>query len=337
MTETSECLRQCPENISQPSSLGKGLCLGADHQNAHSCYDRTVNDPAARPPRPPRSESREALELQAIRAQHPELASAADMHLELLELQRRIQGRVPLPLLELSADVLERHQTHGRPLLRFEDIPLDQTDLRLMVRQTAEVLRRFGAIEQSDFQKAQALGRDGQLLAVVARWYKGAADRQLAVAALPSSAPSGAELTDDTMLGQVIALAMRPFLSRCAEVLQQRPELSSWTHSHCALCGGEPDLAVITPSAERHLICGRCSLRWKFEPLTCPYCRNSDRTRITSFATTDGKYRVYACDVCQRYLKAYDGRRATRPVMPMVDSVATLPLDAAAMQRGYTS
>jgi len=46
---------------------------------------------------------------------------------------------------------------------------------------------------------------------------------------------------------------------------------------------------------------------------------------------------VYACDECRRYLKAYDGRRASRPVMPMVDAVATLPLDAAAIQRGYTS
>jgi FdhE protein len=100
---------------------------------------------------------------------------------------------------------------------------------------------------------------------------------------------------------------------------------------------GEPDFAVITPAAERHLICGRCALRWKFEPLTCPYCRNSDRTQITSFATPDGQYRVYACDVCTRYLKAFDGRRATRPVMPIVDGVATLPLDAAAIQRGYSS
>jgi FdhE protein len=120
-------------------------------------------------------------------------------------------------------------------------------------------------------------------------------------------------------------------------VLQQRPELGGWTHPHCGLCGGEPEFAVITPAAERHLICGRCALRWKFEPLTCPYCRNADRSRITSFATTDGQYRVYACDQCRRYLKAYDGRRATRPVMPMVDTVATLPLDAAAMQKGYSS
>lgn len=294
-----------------------------------------MTDSAARPARPARSESREALELQSIRAQHPELGAAVDMHLELLELQRRIQSRVPLPMLDLSADALKRYQTDGRPLLRFEDIPLDLTDLRLMVRQTADVLKRFGALDASDYEQAQTLGRDMSLLAAVGRWYRSAAERQLAVSAV-SSMPAN-DLNDDTALGQVIALAMRPFLSRCAEVLQQRPELAGWTHSHCALCGGEPDLAVIMPSAERHLICGRCSLRWKFESLTCPYCRNSDRAKITSFATTDGKYRVYACDVCQRYLKAYDGRRATRPVMPVVDSVATLPLDAAAMQRGYTS
>ena len=293
-----------------------------------------VTEPTARPPRPARAESREALELQSIRARHPELAAAVDMHLELLELQRRIQGRVPLPMLDLSADTLRRHQLEARPLLRFEDIPLDLTDLRLMVRQTADVLRRFGALEPPDYEKAQTLGRDMQLLAAVGRWYRGAGERQLAVAGVSAA---GHDLGDDTALGQVIALAMRPFLSRCAEVLQQRAELANWAHTHCALCGGQPDLSVITPSAERHLICGRCSLRWKFESLTCPYCRNTDRARITSFATTDGQYRVYACDVCQRYLKAYDGRRASRPVMPMVDSVATLPLDAAAMQRGYTS
>jgi formate dehydrogenase maturation protein FdhE len=46
-------------------------------------------------------------------------------------------------------------------------------------------------------------------------------------------------------------------------------------------------------------------------------------------------YRVYGCDACQRYLKACDSRRTSRPVMPLVDGVATLPLDAAAIARGY--
>jgi formate dehydrogenase maturation protein FdhE len=56
---------------------------------------------------------------------------------------------------------------------------------------------------------------------------------------------------------------------------------------------------------------------------------------MTSFASRDGQYRLNACDACDRYLKAYDARRASRPVMPVVDAVATLPLDAAAMQKGY--
>jgi hypothetical protein len=297
-----------------------------------------VTDPAARPPRLGRTETREAAELRAIKDRQPELGDAVDMHLELLELHRRIQGRVPLPWFEMTAEMLARHQAEARPLLRFEDIPLELTDLRLMVRQTADVLRRHGALEDADFQKVQALGRDMTLLAVAGQWYRMRAERSVNTpAAVGVGAPPPETASADLgMLDQVLTLAMRPFLMRCAEVLQQRADLSVWTHSHCALCGGEPDFAVITPAAERHLICSRCTLRWKFEPLTCPHCHNSNRARITSFATPDGQYRVYACDVCHRYLKAYDARRASRPVMPMVDSVATLPLDAAAIQRGYS-
>jgi formate dehydrogenase maturation protein FdhE len=297
-----------------------------------------VTEPGATPPpRPARSDSREAAELRAMKLAHPELGEAIDMNLELLEVHRRIQGRVPLPALELTAEILRAHQAAARPILRFEAIPLDLTDLRLMVRQIADILRRHGALETADYEKVQALGRDMKLVAVAGEWYRSVAESHAVAAVGVGHVASAQAFSEDAMVSQVLALAMRPFLSRCAEVLQQRPELADWNHPHCALCGGEPDLAVITPAAERHLICSRCTLRWKFEPLTCPYCRNAERSRVTSFATPDGRYRVYACDVCRRYLKAYDARRATRPVMPMVDSVATLPLDAAAMQRGYSS
>jgi hypothetical protein len=293
-----------------------------------------VTDQAGRTARPNRPESREATALRALKADHPELGEAVDMHLELVELFRRVQGRVTLPSMAISADVVTRHVAEARPLLRFEDIPLDLTDLRLLVRQTADILRRHGGLEDADYQRVQTLGRDMKLLAAAGDWYRSASESHLVASVGVTRAHAAQAAPDDAIVDQVLALAMRPFLSRCAEVLQQRAELALWTHPHCGLCGGEPDFSVITPAAERHLICGRCTLRWKYEPLTCPYCRNGDRTRITSFATPDGRYRVYACDACKRYLKAYDGRRATRPVMPMVDTVATLPLDAAAIQRG---
>jgi FdhE protein len=284
-------------------------------------------------PRLSRSDTREAIELRALRERQPELADAIDMHLELLEMQRRVQGRIPLPSFALTIDIFTRHQSEARPLLKFEDIPLALTDLRLIVRQTADIMRRFGALEGDDCHRVQAMGRDEGLVDRVSAWYRARSDVRdgRATPAAHHNDPDG------PLLDQVFMLAMRPFLSRCAEVLQPSSELSRWTHAHCPLCGGEPDFSVITTAAERHLICGRCALRWKFEPLTCPYCLNSDRSRITSFATPDGQYRVYACDACTRYLKAYDARRAPRPVMPVVDSIATLPLDAAAIQRGYSS
>ena len=287
--------------------------------------------PHVPPVRSSRPDSRQATELKALRDTHPELADAVNMHLELLEVERRVQGRVPLPFMDLSVGVLTRHAEEGRPLLRFEDIPLDLTDLRLIVRQTAETLRRFGALDEADYLEIQTLGRDMKLLEVAADWYRSAMNQRTGAAAPSSGAASNG------MVAQVLAQAMRPFLSRCAEVLQQRPELALWTQPYCALCGGEPDFAVITSTGDRLLCCSRCTLRWKADPLACPYCRNDDQASMTSFATPDRVYRVYACDRCRRYLKAFDSRRSSRPVMPVVDSVATLPLDAAAIQRGYVS
>jgi hypothetical protein len=295
-----------------------------------------VTDRRGEPPRSARADSREVQELRAVRQTHPELAAAAEMHLELIELHRRIQSRVPVPALELSTDLLTRHQNEGRPLLHFDRIPLDLTDLRLMVRQTADVLRRFGALEAADYERVHALGRDMDLAATASRWYHSTAGH----CGGPAGARSvwhGGESAASDIAGQVLTLAMRPFLARCAEVLQRWRELSLWTHSHCPLCGGEPELAVITAVAERHLICGRCTLQWRFDQVACPYCGNDAPARITSFATEDRLYRVDGCDVCQRYMKAYDTRRSKRPVMPMVDGVLMLPLDAAAMQRGYRS
>jgi FdhE protein len=283
-----------------------------------------------RPPRPPRAEPREIVELKQLKADQPELASAVDMQVALVEMQRRVQARVPLPWIQADPEWVASQQRAGRPLVRFGDIPLEWSDFRLTFRQTADILYRFEALERADYEAIVALGRAGDALPpAVTEWYtatSGVEERD-ARTSPRADAPAG--------LDQVLILALRPFLARCAEALSQRVDLSAWSFGHCPFCGWEADFAAITPSADRRLICGRCSGQWAFAPLTCPFCANDDRALITSFATRDGRYRVYACDVCRRYLKAYDGRRATRPVMVSVDSIATLPLDAAAIQRGY--
>lgn len=283
-----------------------------------------------RPPRPVRAEPREVVELKALKASNHELSEAVDMQLALVEVQRRVQARVPLPRLQPDQAWLATQQQAGRPAVRFVDIPLDWSDFRFTLRQIADVLHRFGHLDRTDHEQIVALSREGNALEpLVSNWYLASSGVEAGdpPPRLPAGVPDALEL--------LLLLAMRPFLARCAEVLSTIPEFGRWTHGHCPVCGWEAEFAVVTPSGERRLICGRCTAQWNYGAHTCPYCANDDRSLVTSFATRDGRYRVYGCDVCRRYLKAYDARGAARPVMVAVDSIATLPLDAAAQQRGY--
>ena len=277
-----------------------------------------------------RPDSREVVELKHLKEEHPELEAAANLQIELVQLQGRVQGRIPLPSLSIEPHQLQKHIADGRPLLRFDDLPLTWSDFRFLLRETAAALHRHDAIEDDEVHRVEALARDGNALEpVVERWFA-------AISTRSSAGPSEASADGETSgLDHVFTLAMRPFLVRCAEAVQSRLDLAPWAWGYCPVCGGEPEFGAITPAAARLLVCGRCTYRWTFDPLTCPFCGNNDRTRITSFASRDGMYRIAACDVCSRYLKAHDGRRASRPLMLPVDTVATLPLDAAAMQKGY--
>jgi hypothetical protein len=280
-----------------------------------------------RPPQPARSEPREVVELRRLKQEHPDLGSAADLQIQLFQLHRRVQSRVPLPGINLETKHLDGLLAAGKAILAFEQVPIDWSDLRFLMRSAAEAMRSHDALELDDYRRVDALTRDADRLPVVVReWYE---------AARPVSA-GGREVSEEIAgLEPLFLQAMRPFLSKCADAIMARTIFAGWSHGTCPLCGGEPDFSLITPAAERLLMCSRCVSRWRFHQLACPFCGNADRSRITSFATRDGLYRLNACDVCQRYVKAFDGRNAPRPVLPVVDTIATLPLDAAAVQRGY--
>ena len=270
----------------------------------------------------PRGEPREILELRRLKEEQPDLASAADLQIELLQLHRRVQPRVPLPAIRLDEPHLAGLLATG-PILKFDHLKIEWSDVRFLVRAVAAAMRTHEALDAAEERKVEVVTRDAARLPFVVRaWYEGTSE-------------AGVVPAEVAGLETVLLHALRPVLTKASDAILARVDLMGWGRGHCPVCGGEPDLAVITPAAERLLICGRCLARWKFDQIMCPFCRNGDRTQITSFTSRDGRYRLSGCDVCERYIKAYDARRAARPVMPAVDSVATLPLDAAAMQRGY--
>jgi FdhE protein len=281
-------------------------------------YTSSVTRPTPTPGA--RHDPREVAELRSLAERQPELSAAASLQIDLVAALRRIQTRVATASVVVTAEEMAERLSSGRPLIDFDRLPIDWNEARLLFRQITDILRRHDALDGASTAQLHEIGRSPALPALARRWFDhGSSDPPV------------------EMLDEVLAWSMRPFLVRTADVLQQRGAFGAWKRGICPVCGGEPDFACITHMGERLLICGRCQTRWPTEPFTCPFCGECDKKLITSFATPDGNYRVTACQSCRRYLKTLDGRRAGRAVMPALDSIATLPLDAVVMQRGFTN
>ncbi|MGE0863835.1 MAG: formate dehydrogenase accessory protein FdhE [Vicinamibacterales bacterium] len=258
---------------------------------------------------------RDIAELKALAERQPELAPAAQLQVSLIEAVRRVQGRLTTPWIEAAPEALAARLAQGQSLLDFDQILFEWNDVRLLIRQIADILRRYDAIDADGVVALHNVGRAADLPDRMRAWFNGT----------PSP--------DIEMLDEVLLWAARPYLQRTAEVLQQRVSFDQWRRPTCPACAAEPDFSVITTGGERQLVCSRCLVRWAFAATDCPFCGNTDRRTITSMATADGIYRVTLCQPCGRYLKALDARKSPRPLLPYADPIVTLPLDAAVMRR----
>lgn len=270
--------------------------------------------------------------LREIVAAHPELAPAAELQIEFTQITRRVSARAPLPFLAPPPERQTRIDAGSR-VLSFADFRFDWSAVRLAVREVARALEAAGALPREEGASVERLvrGDTAALERCLALWF----DERLDAPA-PPDAPAPAAAHVDDGLHEVLDTAMRPFLARAAAAALTGIDLASWGKPCCPACGAEPDFAVITRDGKRNLCCHRCRTLWAWHAWACPRCENDDRATISSFASREGLYRIYACGKCMRYVKAFDGRNAPRPFLADVDLIATLPLDAAAMQKGFS-
>jgi len=257
----------------------------------------------------------------------PDLAPAIDMQIEMLELHRRIQARVSTPAAAPLAE-RQRRLAQGYRVVDWPEVPIEWADARLAVRQVADILNRHDLVDPADHRRLVAFVRDDAgIEAMAAGWYAETAQGPDTVATGPAR---------PALLDELLPLAFKPYIARAAEVSRQQLDLTAWHRPWCPFCGASPEFSVIQEDESRLLMCGRCAARWQWLAVGCPWCGLEDSRRLPSFTSADRRYRVCACDGCRRYLKAYNAKGASRPVLPEVDVIATLPLDAAANQRGYS-
>jgi hypothetical protein len=268
------------------------------------------------------------VELRHLRQASPHLASAIDLQIAVLETQRLVQTRVPLPLVSGKDELLAGRVRAGRRLIEFDEIAFDWSDARRLVRDAAELLARFELVDQSDLIYMTSLVRDAIALPALLRsWYDGPI-----VVEEPDAAETPVPMTPGA--AQVCVVAMRPYLARCAMAVHTSLEHLVEPSRACPVCAGEPDFTVWSAKG-RVLVCGRCTGRWPYPDERCAFCGETETAARRSFASQSRTYRVEACNTCRRYVKGYDERRATRPAIVSVDAIATLPLDAAAIQMGF--
>jgi formate dehydrogenase accessory protein FdhE len=148
--------------------------------------------------------------------------------------------------------------------------------------------------------------------------------------------PSGDSL-DTTASDRLLAWI---FLQPYAEYLAAHRETAvlDGTPSTCPLCGGKPIVGVLRSEgdgAKKSLICMLCAHEWSFRRIYCPACGEEREPQMAFYSAPEiAHVRVDVCDTCHTYLKTIDLTK-TGLAVPIVDELATIPLDLWAREHGY--
>ncbi len=130
----------------------------------------------------------------------------------------------------------------------------------------------------------------------------------------------------------------RVLFQPCAEALAATHAPQGFGGLVCPVCSARPQVAVLRPEGDggkRFLVCSFCITEWEFRRILCPMCGEEDNAKLPRY-TAEGisAVRVEACDTCHHYLKGVD-MTVDGHAVPLVDEVATAPLDVWAIEHGF--
>ncbi len=137
----------------------------------------------------------------------------------------------------------------------------------------------------------------------------------------------------------LVSQTLRPFMRLMTRKLSAEFDYDAWHRGTCPVCGGNPTMAYLSKAVgRRRLYCSLCECEWFFHRIGCPYCGNTEGSKIKYFTVDNEKrYRVYVCEECKGYIKTVDqsvSALGEKPAM-FLEDVRTLHLDLVAMREGF--
>ncbi len=115
-------------------------------------------------------------------------------------------------------------------------------------------------------------------------------------------------------------------------------ELPRFGPPACPICTGKPLVGVLREEghgAKRSLVCSLCLTEWDYRRVICPACGEERFEKLAAYTASQFEHvRVEACDTCKVYIKTVDLTKNGLAI-PVVDELATLPLNLWAQENGY--
>ena len=250
-----------------------------------------------------------------------------EFYRELLHIQSRAGKRINIPKPALDDRTISQRIKQRLPLVSFANLVLD---LPLLREVFVEVIAAFAKYPELFGEIPERLKnpKAGRLLTrkAVEAWFKG---KELPPKLLNSD-------TSDELMQAIIHAALKSFLMSYAGALLSFVDQERWRRRYCPICGGSPDFAFLDKErGSRWLLCSRCDTEWVFQRLKCPYCGTEDQKALAYYTDDEGKYRLYVCEQCKRYLKAIDLQKTKAEVLLPLERFNTLALDSQAQEQGY--
>jgi FdhE protein len=113
----------------------------------------------------------------------------------------------------------------------------------------------------------------------------------------------------------------------------------SWGKGYCPVCGSWPAFAETRGiERNRYLRCARCGAEWFAQLLQCAFCDTRDHGELVSLipeagGTPEG---IEACRRCRGYIKVFTRLQGCAPAAVMLEDLASVHLDLAALREGYS-
>ena len=266
------------------------------------------------------------IHIKKLRAVQTEADEILEIYENVFIVQQRAVRSFRPDINDFDAELCRSRNAEGLPILRAEDIKIDQSLSDRVIKDLCRIIRK---------KKNEAIPDSFEIFLSSEHYemfIKGLIEDGVAFKNL-----AGKAKVDHEIFCFLVHHAFSPFISKYAEKLHKYIDFNNWLKGYCPVCGREPLIAKLEGEVGRKwMLCSLCHTEWSFKRLACPFCENDNQDSLRYFfVEEDESHRMDVCDKCKGYIKTIDTRKAHNEINLLVENLSTLALDVVAQKEGF--